>query len=120
MSVDRKALIREYKETKRPMGVGVVRNLTSGKALVVAGVDLTSLLTRQRAQLKLGGHTVKALQADWDAHGPDAFAFEVLDTLEPSDAPGWDPTSDLKALEQLWLEKLRPFEPAGYNRRPRV
>jgi len=120
MSVDRKALIREYKETARPMGVGVVRNVASGKSLVVAGVDLPSLLTRHRAQLKLGSHMVKALQADWNAAGPDAFAFETLDTLEPPDEPGWDPTSDLKALEQLWLEKLSPYEPAGYNRRPKA
>lgn len=120
MGVDRKALIREYKETVRPIGVGVVRNLATGKALVVAGVDLPSLLTRHRAQLRLGAHTVKALQADWSAQGAEAFAFEVLDTLEPPDQPGWDPTSDLKALEQLWLEKLSPYEPAGYNRRPKI
>lgn len=119
MSVDRKALIRQYKETARPMGVGVVRNLATGKTLVVAGVDLTALLTRHRVQLKFGGHQVKALQVDWNAQGADAFAFEVLDTLEPPDepTPGWDPTADLKALEQLWMEKLGPFEPDGYHRR---
>jgi hypothetical protein len=119
MSVDRKALIRQYKETPRTMGVGVVRNLTTGKSLVVAGMDLPSLLNRHRAQLRLNAHSVKVLQADWNRQGADTFAFEVLDTLAPVDRPDSDPASDLGALEELWLEKLSPFEPAGYHRPPR-
>ncbi len=117
MSTDRKALIRQYKETPRTMGVGQVRNLASGKVLVIAGRDLPSLLNRHQAQLRLNAHNVKALQADWNAEGADAFVFEVLDTLAPpADKPDYDPASDLKALEDLWLEKLSPFEPAGYHR----
>lgn len=119
MSVDRKALIRQYKETPRTMGVGLVRNLTTGKSLLIAGTDLPSLLNRHQAQLRLNAHTVKNLQADWNRQGADTFAFEVLDTLTPADQPDYDPTSDLQALEQLWLEKLSPFEPAGYNRPPK-
>lgn len=119
MGIDRKALSRQYRETPRTMGVGLVRNLTSGKSLLFAGVDLPSLLNRHRAQLRLGGHPVKALQADWNAQGADAFAFEVVDTLTAPDRPDYDPASDLRELEQLWLEKLSPFEPAGYHRPPK-
>ena len=99
------------------MGVGVVRNLATGKTLVVAGADLPSLLNRHRAQLRFNSHTVEALQADWNARGSEAFAFEVLDTLAPGKEPDYDPTADLQALETMWLEKLSPFEPAGYHRR---
>ena len=119
MSSDRKALIQQYKETPRTMGVGVVRNLASGKSLVVAGKDLPSLLNRHRAELRMNAHSVEALQLDWNMQGADAFAFEVLDTITPSKQPDYDPTSDLQTLEVLWLEKLSPFEPAGYNRRPK-
>ena len=52
---------------------------------------------------------------DWQTFGPDAFAFETLDTIEPADTPNYDPKADLNVLEALWLEKLRPFEPDGYN-----
>ena len=99
------------------MGVGAVRNLSSGKLLLVTGRDLPSLLNRHRAQLRLHSHRNRALQQDWDALGPDAFAFEVVDTLTPADTPDYDPAEDLKALEALWLEKLHPFEPQGYQRR---
>ena len=49
MAVDRKALIRQYKETRRPAGVFRVRNTANGKSLVGTSVDLPSMLNRQRA-----------------------------------------------------------------------
>jgi hypothetical protein len=94
-------------------------NLTSGKVLLVAGLDLPSLLNRHKAQLRLNAHSVKDVAGDWNAQGADTFAFEVLDTLTPVDKPDSDPASDLRALEELWLEKLSPFEPAGYHRPPK-
>lgn len=116
MSIDKKALVRQYKETPRTAGVAVARNLTNGKRFVLAGADIPSLINRHRAQLKIGSHPNRALQADWTALGADQFTFEIVDTLTPPETPGWDPTDDLHALEALWLEKLQPFEPAGYNR----
>lgn len=117
MIADRKALIREYKETPRTMGVGAVRNTTNGKVLLVSSRDLPAMLNRQRAQLSLDAHPNRALQQDWNALGPAGFVFQVLDTLKPDDTPGYDPAEDLRTLEALWLEKLSPFEPAGYHRR---
>ncbi len=116
---DRKALARHYKDTPRAMGIGLVRNVANGKVLLVAGQDISALLNRHRAELRLGSHRNAELQRDWTAAGEQGFAFEVVDTLTPRDTPGYDPTDDLRALEELWLEKLGPFEPAGYNPRPR-
>jgi hypothetical protein len=112
---DRKALSRQYKNTLRTMGIGLVRNAANGKVLLLAGQDVSALLNRHRTELRLGTHRNVELQEDWKAAGEQAFAFEVVDTLTPRDAPGYDPADDLRALEQLWLEKLEPFEPAGYN-----
>ena len=118
MTIDRKAARREYAETPRPMGVFRVLDTVNGKCLVGSTVDLPSMLNRQRAQLRLGGHRNHALQDDFRAHGEDAFRFEVLDTIEPSDEPGADPAADLATLEALWIEKLQPFDEHGYHRRP--
>ena len=115
MTVDRKQLIREYKETPRLLGVGVVRHRASGKALLVAGIDVPALLNRHQAQLRLQAHRNKALQADWQRDGADAFEFVVLDTLKPAQEPDHDPAQELAVLEALWLDKLKPFAPAGYH-----
>lgn len=118
--MDKKALTREYKETQRPMGVYQVRNTVNGKVLIGTSVDLPAILNRLRGELRLGGLRNRALQQDWNEHGPEAFEIEILDTLAPSDKPGYSPKDDLKALEALWLEKLMPFEERGYNARPKA
>jgi hypothetical protein len=115
---DRKALIRKYKEEPRPMGMFQVRNVTNGKIFIGASRDLPAMLNRQRAQLGFGGHPNRELQADWNALGPDAFVFEVLDTLKPPEQADYDPSIDLRALEALWLEQLSPFGDRGYNSPP--
>ncbi len=104
--MDRKALIREYKQRRPPMGVYRVHNTITGHALVAASTDLPSILNRHRAQLGMGGHSSRVLQADWIAHGPESLVFEILDTLTPPDEPGYNPLEDLTVLEDLWLEKL--------------
>ena len=112
--MDRKALIRQYKETPRPMGVYRIHNTTTGRTLIGTSLDVRSMLNRHRAQLGLGAHRNRQLQNDWNKLGPDAFDFEVLDTISPSDVPGYDPTDDLRALEELWTDKLSPAGDSGY------
>lgn len=115
--MNRKAALREYRETRRPMGAYQVRNVVDGKVLVGVSVDLPAILNRNRTALRFGGHPNRALQADWNALGPDAFAFEVLDTLAPPEDRAYDPAEDLRTLEALWLDALKPFGERGYNPR---
>ena len=116
---DRKELIRKYKETPRPMGVYRIRNNANGKALVGSSRDITGKLNSHRAQLRMKVHRNEQLQQEWEEFGPDAFTFETLDLLEPSEEPSYDPTEDLRVLEDLWLQKLQPFGDKGYNRKSR-
>jgi len=101
------------------MGVYQVRNTVTGKCLVGVSANLPGILNRQRFQLEGGLHPNRELQKDWNELGPAAFAFEVLDTLPPPEQPDYDPSDDLRALEQLWLDKLLPYDERGYNARPR-
>ena len=117
--MDRKALTREYKESRRPMGVYQVRNSVNGKLLVGASVDLVAILNRHRADLRMGGHRNRELQKEWAEFGAEAFEFEILDTLNPPERPDYDPKEDLKALEALWLDRLSPYGERGYNPRPK-
>lgn len=105
--VDRKELIRTYKETPRPAGVYRVRNAVNGRSLVGSSPNLPGMLNRQRFQLEHGSHPSRDLQEDWQGLGPSAFSFEILDLLEPSSDAGYSPSADLLVLEQMWLEKLK-------------
>ena len=117
--MDKKALTREYKESRRPMGVYQIRNTVNGKLLVGASVDLPAILNRHRAELRMGGHRNRELQKDWAEFGAEAFEFEVLDTLTPPERTDYNPSGDLRALEELWLDKLTPFGERGYNAAPK-
>ena len=104
--MNRKEQIRRYKETPRPMGIFCVRNVVSRKALVGSSVDLPAMLNRQRFQLEHGSHPNRRLQNDWNALGADAFRFETLDALAPSQIPDRDPHGDLRALEEMWRDTI--------------
>jgi acetolactate synthase regulatory subunit len=106
MATDRKAAARAYREDRRPMGIFRVRNVTSGRSFVGSSVDLPSMLNRQRFQLEMGSHSDRALQAEWNELGPDAFEIEVLDTLEAPDDAGYDPREDLRELLEMWQARL--------------
>ncbi len=114
--MDRKAKIREYKETQRPMGVYRITNKENGKVFIGSSKDLTAILNRHRSELKIGSHRNKVMQEEWRQYGPEAFEFEQLELLEPLDDSFRDPSDDLLVLEEMWLEKLSPFGDRGYNK----
>ena len=118
---DRKALKRQYLESHRPAGVFRVRNRVDDRSYVASSVNLPASFNKLRMQLDTGSFLMlPELQRDWKRLGGDAFDFEVLEELEPPDAPEWDPREDLAALEALWLEQLEPWGERGYNRKPRA
>lgn len=104
--MDRKDLVRQYKETPRPAGLYRVRHTPSGRFLLGSTPDAPAMLNRVRAQLRLGGHPNRTLRQDWETDGPEAFEFEVLDLLPPSDDPDRDLADELGVLEEMWRETL--------------
>jgi hypothetical protein len=114
----RKALKREYKQNQPPAGVFQITNTVNGKILIGKGINVKGKLNSHQAQLKMGVHRNKSLQQDWNTYGPEHFSFEVLDYLELRDDPPHKQQQDLDALEELWLDKLRPYGEKGYNKQP--
>ena len=103
---DRKELLRAYKATPPPAGVYRVRDTLTGGYLLGSSLNLPGILNRHRFSLELGRERCRDLQRAWDADGPDAFVFEVLDTLAPSDDPAADPDEEVRLLEELWRARL--------------
>ncbi len=108
-------LKREYKERKKPAGVFQVKDTVNGKVLLGSSLNLEGPLNSHKFMLSIGRHRNEALQKDWDAHGPDKFVFEILETVKVKDDPDFNVEDELTLLEQIWLEKLQPFGEKGYN-----
>lgn len=115
----RSDLKREYKEKPPAMGVFAVRNHANGKVLVGASLNLPGMLNRIRFELTSGMPRIPALLADWNRYGEAQFTFDVLDVLAPPKEPGVDLKEELQVLENLWLERLKPYGDAGYNEPPK-
>lgn len=100
----RRELKAEYKREGRPMGVYAVRNLITHVAYVGTATDLPGILNRHRFELKLGGHSNSDLARAYKDYGPDAFAYEILDRLEPKSETG-ENASELATLLSLRMEQ---------------
>ena len=99
------------------MGVFLIRNNRNDKVFLGGSLDLPGIINRHKFQLDAGVHPNKTLQADWNELGSDNFAFEIVDELTPRAGAGVDYRAELAALENLWLERLQPFDERGYNLR---
>ena len=113
----KKELIREYKETPRPMGVFQIKNNISGKVFLLKALDIPGIMNRHQLELTRGMHRNQALQKDWDQWGADVFSFDVLATLKPEEFLPEQWPKAVEALLEEWLEKLQPYDEKGYNKR---
>ncbi len=118
--IDKKGMKRQYKQHVPPMGIFQIKNLVNGKILIGSAKNLHGQINSCKFQLKHGLHMNRALQLDYTQLGEGKFSFEVVDYLEPRKEPNYDSTADLKTLEEMWLDKLQPYDEKGYNRRKRT
>lgn len=88
------------------MGVFIVRDRSSDVHHIGMSRDLPSMLNRVRFQLEMGSHPDRALQQAWSRTGGEPFEIAVLDTIEPNEDPGYDPTDDLTELLAMWEERI--------------
>lgn len=118
--MDKAAAKLEYKLSHRPMGVFQIRNTKNDKVFVDSSLNVPGKINRHKFQLNAGVHPSKALQADWNQQGSAEFEFEILEDVLPRDDQNYDYAADLECLEDLWLEKLEPYETRGYNEKKKT
>ncbi len=105
----RRELVAQYKETRPEAGVYRIVNTHSGRAFLASTMSLAR--DQNRFAWAKSTNTASALDrrlvADFRALGPGAFTLEILETLQPDPArTDAELRSDLKALEELWRERL--------------
>lgn len=113
--MDKAEIKKNYKISLTPMGVYQIKNLVTGKIFIGGSKNLQARINRHKFELKFGSEAIKELQEDYNKYGEENFTFEIIDELKPKDEPGINYKEDIEVLEQLWLEKLQPFDGKGYN-----
>ena len=101
----RKEAIKEYKSRKAPRGIFALRCTVTGQVWVDSHPDLEAARNGLWFCLKHASHRNKALQAEWDAHGEQAFQYEILDKLD-DDVHPLAVRDLLKERKSHWAAKL--------------
>lgn len=91
---ERRAAIAAFKERKVAWGVFAVRCAATGETWVGGSRHVDTQKNGLWFSLRHGANPNRALQAVWNVHGSDAFAFEVLERLS-------DDLSDLRRPDEL-------------------
>jgi len=111
----KKELRRRFKEKKLVPGVFQVKNHANGKVLLGSSLNIDGPLNAHEFMLSINSHRNKALQSDYHAFGVDAFSFDILGIVKVTDEADFNLEAELKTLERLWLEELKPVGEGGYN-----
>ena len=111
----KKEIKQEYKEREKIAGVFQVKNIANGKVLLGSSLNLHGPLNGHKFMLEIGSHRNKMLQQEWNEYGPDKFVFEILEVVRVKNDPSFNLDDELTLLEEIWLEKLKPFGEQGYN-----
>lgn len=117
----KKELIAQYKRTRPPMGVFIVRCKVNNKYYLEGTQDLRGRINGTKARLGLGAgmHPNKELQKEWDEFGEENFTIEILENLEydKEDEAKTDYKDDLALLQMVWEEKLAKEGLEPYKKR---
>jgi len=112
----KKELREEFKQKKYRMGVFKLTNTQNGKIFIGSSIDLDAYWHALRLQLNTGLFLNKELQEEWKALGQEAFTYETLEEIKQDDEKDTDYPKEIKALEEMLIEELQPFNEKGYNK----
>ncbi len=88
MTSSRKEAIRAYKERKIPRGVFAMRCRVTNHVWVDSTLNLEAAENRIWFALRQGDiHSDKSLVAEFQAHGREAFTFDVLEQIDDDITP---------------------------------
>ena len=102
----KKEIARAWTERRRSQGVFAVRCAGTKEVWVDASRNLDSQKNSIFFSLRLGSHRNKAAQAAWNAHGEDAFSYEILEEITDETLTPMGVADRLKARERHWREAL--------------
>ncbi|MBK7094335.1 MAG: GIY-YIG nuclease family protein [Saprospiraceae bacterium] len=111
----RKEIKESYKEMKFQIGVYQIRNISNNKIFIGSSTNLAAIWNRQKFQLNYGSHPNSILQKEWNEYGQENFVFEVISEIKQDDDKPMNYQKEIKSLEAMFIEELKPFDDQGFN-----
>ena len=111
-----KTLKEKYKQRKVRIGVFQIRNTINGKIYVASSLNLDAIWNRNKMELNFGNHRNSTLQSEWKEYEEENFRYEILGEIEQKEGDTIDYNKEVKTLEGMFIEELKPFDNNGYNK----
>lgn len=109
--MDRKEIIRQYKEQKPTGGVYGIKCEANGKIWLKGDTNLPGAENRFKFSSATNSCITPKLAQDWKEYGAKAFFFVILETAEMGENQSLQEfAGDIAALEELWREKFSAEE----------
>jgi len=115
--IDKKELIKDYKNQKQPAGLFAVKNKTDNIMFIGQSLNLPAKLRGVAFELDQGSHAFQNLADDFKRLGKEQFEIFVLDQIEVKDETDKELRAELKTLEEMWVEKLKSEGVTFYNKK---
>lgn len=115
--INKKGLIKEYKNKKHPAGLFAVRNKPENKMFIGPSLNLPAKLRGIKFELEMGSHAFSNLAQDYKRLGKDNFEIFILDEIEVKDDTERELRNELETLENMWIEKLKAEGVIFYNKK---
>ena len=115
--INKKELIKEYKNQKHPAGIFAVKNKPDNKMFIGTSLNLPAKIRGITFELEMGKHAFSNLAEDYKRHGKDQFEITILDQIEVKDETEKELKSELETLEEMWVDKLKNEGIIFYNKK---
>ncbi len=100
----RKELLQQFSERPPQNGVFALKNSATGETWIGVSRNLDTQVNGLRVRLRSNQLVNKDVQASWNAHGEEAFSYEVIERFAETDPH----VIDLKRTERAehWRAQL--------------
>lgn len=115
--INKKELIKEYKNKKHPAGLFAVKNNPDNKMFIGISLNLPAKLRGITFELEMGNHAFSNLAKDYKRLGKENFEIFILDEIEVKDETERELRNELETLENIWIEKLKAEGVTFYNKK---
>ncbi|EFM11175.1 hypothetical protein PaecuDRAFT_1621 [Paenibacillus curdlanolyticus YK9] len=113
----RKALVEQYQDRKREMGVYRIVHVTTNRSFIGSSINLDAAWNLQRFGLNMGNHPCVRLQAAWKLDGEAAFRYETVELLKTGDDVKYDykdhqllPEHERRSITKQYKKDLAKLE----------
>lgn len=115
--IDKKQIKSAYKQQKQPAGIYAVHNKVDNKMYIGTSKNLPAVVRRFEFTLQMESFPYQDLIDDYKRLGKDKFEIKVLDELELRNETDKEIGTELTALEEMWIEKLKSEGVKFYNKK---